>query len=240
MNANSSHFSSLEKKIGYTFRNSELLTQALTHSSIGFEKKALSLDNERLEFLGDAVLQLVVTEHLFSLYPDLQEGELTKIRTGLVSGLALKSYAARLKLGDYLIMGRGEEANGGRKRSSIIADSLEALIGAVFLDGGIKAAKSFILKQTKEQLQQIVKEPTEINPKGNLQEILQSSSTSAPIYELLKESGAAHQKNFQCRVVWEGHELGTGEGRSKKEAEIAAANEALKNEVVKNYINSTK
>lgn len=228
MDASLYSLSSLEKKIGYTFRRPKLLVQALTHSSIGFEKKDSTLDNERLEFLGDAVLQLIITEYLFKEYPDLHEGELTKIRTGLVSGTALKTYALQLNIGEHLIMSRGEEANGGRKRSSIISDSFEALIAAIFLDGGIKAARSFVLKQTRDHLQHIVKLPTEINPKGHLQELLQSSQSSAPIYELIKESGAAHQKKFHCRVLWEGRELGTGEGRSKKAAEIVAATEALK------------
>ena len=219
---------SLQKEIGYHFRNPKLLTQALTHSSIAFEKNNTSFDNERLEFLGDAVLQLVVTDHIFDLFPHFHEGELTKIRTGLVSGSALKTYASHLQLGKYLIMGRGEEANGGRKRSSILADSLEALIGAIFLDGGIKAARIFILKQTKEHIHRVAQEPAEINPKGHLQELLQSSTAGAPVYELVQETGAAHSKKFRCRVLWDGRELGIGEGRSKKTAEIAAAIEALK------------
>ncbi|MFI0348051.1 MAG: ribonuclease III [Chthoniobacterales bacterium] len=223
-------FHQLEKEIGYRFRNQDLLKQALTHSSIAYEKNSAPFDNERLEFLGDAVLQLVITEHIFTLFPYFHEGELTKIRTGLVSGSALKAYALRLQLGQHLIMGRGEEANGGRKRSSILADSFEALIGAMFLDGGIKPVKKFLLQQTKEHLKHVIKKPTEINPKGHLQELLQSSTAGAPVYELVQESGAAHSKNFHCRVLWNGRELGIGEGRSKKAAEIAAATEALKNQ----------
>ena len=135
----------LEERIGYKFRNSLLLAEALTHASISLERKDYPFDNQRLEFLGDAVLQLVITEELFSRFPDFTEGQLTKIRTRLVSRTALKEHARHLRLGEHLMMGRGEEASGGRDRSSTLGDSFEALVGGIYLDGGLRAAKRFIL-----------------------------------------------------------------------------------------------
>ena len=218
----------LQNKIGYHFKNPQLLTEALTHSSIALDQSNNPFDNERLEFLGDAVLQLVITAHLFEIFPEFEEGPLTKIRTRLVSRTALKAYASHLNLGKYLIMGRGEETSGGRERSSILGDSFEALIGAIYLDSDFLRARKFILQQAAEHLHRVALEPEEINPKGHLQELLQSKAPSAPVYEHLEERGKAHLKYFRCRVIWEGKELGVGEGRSKKEAEVAAATQALK------------
>ena len=218
----------LENKIGYHFKNPQLLTEALTHSSIALDRAQNPFDNERLEFLGDAVLQLVITTHLFEIFPEFEEGPLTKIRTRLVSRTALKAYASRLDLGKYLIMGRGEETSGGRERSSILGDSFEALIGAIYLDSDFSKARKFILQEAAENLHRVALEPEEINPKGHLQELLQSKAPSAPCYEHLEERGKAHLKYFRCRVIWEGQELGVGEGRSKKEAEVAAATQALR------------
>lgn len=217
----------LEERIGYKFRNSLLLAEALTHSSISLERKDYPFDNQRLEFLGDAVLQLVITEELFSRFPDFTEGQLTKIRTRLVSRAALKEHARHLRLGEHLMMGRGEEASGGRERPSTLGDSFEALVGGIYLDGGLRAAKQFILRVAAENLTAVTAEPEEINPKGKLQELLQAVAPSSPLYELLEESGPEHLKYFRCRVVWEGINLGEGSGHSKKEAEVAAANEAL-------------
>lgn len=217
----------LEEKIGYHFQNQELLLEAMTHSSTSFDRKTPFNDNERLEFLGDAVLQLVITQHLFEIFPSFEEGQLTKIRTRLVSKTALQAYATRLELGKHLILGRGEEASGGRKRSSILGDSFEALIGAIYLDGGLEVSRSFILYHASEHLNDITLKPADINPKGHLQELLQSRGTQAPSYELIEESGAAHSKSFRYAVLSEGTILGVGEGKSKKEAEIAAASDAL-------------
>ena len=217
----------LEERIGYKFRNSLLLAEALTHASISLERKDYPFDNQRLEFLGDAVLQLVITEELFARFPDFSEGQLTKIRTRLVSRTALKEHARTLRLGEHLMMGRGEEASGGRDRASTLGDSFEALVGGIYLDGGLKAAKNFILKVADDNLEAVAAEPEEINPKGKLQEILQAVAPSAPVYELLEESGPEHLKHFRCRVVWEGINLGEGSGHSKKEAEVSAADKAL-------------
>jgi len=217
----------LEERIGYKFRNSLLLAEALTHASISLERKDYSFDNQRLEFLGDAVLQLVITEELFARFPDFSEGRLTKVRTRLVSRPAISEHARRLRLGEHLMMGRGEEESGGRDRASTLGDSFEALIGGIYLDGGLRAAKNFILRVAAEDLRSVTEEPEEINPKGKLQEILQSVAPSSPVYELLEESGPEHKKQFRCKVVWEGIDLGEGEGGSKKEAEVNAAVRAL-------------
>ena len=217
----------LEGSIGYKFRNSLLLAEALTHPSLGHETQRYHFDYQRLEFLGDAVLQLVITEHLFRNFRVEAEGQLTKLRSRLVSRDALKTHAAALDLGRYILMGRGEETSGGRERTSTLADTFEALIGAIYLDGGLEVAKNFILAQTRGDLEKLVEEPVDINPKGDLQEFLQSISPRSPIYELVSQSGPEHEKTFISQVVWEGIVLGQGSGRSKKQAETAAALEAL-------------
>ncbi len=220
----------LEERIGYKFRNSLLLAEALTHSSISLERKNYPFDNQRLEFLGDAVLQLVVTEHLYSLFPDFSEGRLTKLRTRIVSRAGLKNHAAAIGLGGHLMMGRGEDASGGRTRASTLADAFESLVGAMYLDGGFIVARDFILRETETDFREIAAEPEEINPKGRLQELLQAIAPSAPLYEVITQTGPEHQKNFECRVVWENLELARGTGRSKKQAEVEAATVALAEE----------
>ncbi len=217
----------LEERIEYKFRNSLLLAEALTHPSLGHEAQRYHFDYQRLEFLGDAVLQLVITEYLFSHFQAEAEGQLTKLRSRLVSRDALKTHAATLDLGRYILMGRGEEASGGRERTSTLADAFEALIGALYLDGGLDVAKNFILTQTRGDLARLTEEPTDFNPKGDLQELLQSISPRSPIYELVSQSGPEHEKTFVSEVLWEGIVLGEGTGRSKKQAETAAALEAL-------------
>jgi ribonuclease III len=217
----------LEERIGYKFRNSLLLAEALTHPSLGHEAQRYHFDYQRLEFLGDAVLQLAVTEYLFRHFRGEAEGQLTKLRSRLVSREALRMYAATLDLGRYLLMGRGEETSGGRERTSTLADAFEALIGAIYLDSGLDAAKNFILTQTRADLEQLAEQPVDVNPKGHLQELLQSISPSSPVYELISQSGPEHEKTFVSQVVWEGMVLGQGSGRSKKQAETAAALEAM-------------
>src|ERR1700730_16871193 len=175
----------LEERIGYKFRNPLLLAEALTHPSLGHETQQRHFDNQRLEFLGDAILQLVITEYLFGHFKDQPEGQLTKLRSRLVSRDALKAHASAIDLGQFLLMGRGEEASGGRARTSTLADAFEALIGAVFLDGGLEATKKFILTQAKADLAQLAEEPVDINPKGNLQKLLKSISPKVPFSEFL-------------------------------------------------------
>jgi len=219
--------SPLEERIGYKFRNSLLLAEALTHPSLGHETQQHHFNNQRLEFLGDAILQLVITEYLFQHFAGAPEGQLTKLRSRLVSREALKQHAAALELGRYLLMGRGEESSGGRTRTSTLADAFEALIGAVYLDGNLETARKFILTQACADLAQIAQEPVDINPKGQLQELLQSISPVSPVYETISQSGPEHEKTFAVQVMWEGNVLGQGTGRSKKQAETAAALEAL-------------
>ncbi len=219
----------LEARISYKFRNSLLLAEALTHPSLSLERRDYPFDNQRLEFLGDSVIQLVITEHLYRLFPEANEGQLTKLRTRLVSRQALKLHAQALDLGSYLMMGRGEEANGGRQRDSTLADAFESLVGAIYLDGGFEAARRFLLVEAEEVFSRLIEAPEECNPKGKLQEMLQALSPSAPSYELLEQSGPEHSKLFVCRVVWMGLDLGRGTGSNKKEAEVAAAHYALEN-----------
>ena len=217
----------LEERILYKFRNGLLLAEALTHPSISLERKNYPFDNQRLEFLGDSVIQVSVTEHLFRMFPDFGEGQLTKLRTRIVSRTALRNRAAKLNLGSYIMMGRGEESSGGRERASTLADVFESLVGAIYLDGGFDAARIFILRQMEEVFTEIANQPEEINPKGFLQEILQAIEPAAPEYQILSQSGPEHSKNFICSVVWNGQELGRGCGSSKKEAQVAAAQVAL-------------
>ncbi len=221
----------LEVRMGYKFRNALLLAEALTHPSISLERKNYPFDNQRLEFLGDSVIQVVVTEHLYRMFPDFSEGRLTKLRTRIVSRTALRERAAALDLGSFLMMGRGEEASGGRDRASTLADAYEAVVGAIYLDGGFEASRMFILQQMDEIFADLASQPEEINPKGFLQEKLQSIAPNAPQYELLSQTGPEHSKQFVCRVVWNGIELGRGEGHSKKEAQVAAAEIALRDRV---------
>ena len=217
----------LEERIGHKFRNSLLLAEALTHPSLGHETQRHHFDNQRLEFLGDAVLQLVITEQLYAMFPREAEGRLTKLRSRLVSREALRAHAMKLELGQFLMMGRGEEACGGRQRTSTLADAFEALLGAIYLDTNLETARRFLLTLAAPDLAQLEVEPVDINPKGHLQELLQAISPRSPVYELLSESGPEHEKTFVVRVSWEGMALGQGTGRSKKQAETAAALEAM-------------
>lgn len=225
---------SLEKKIGYRFGNPLLLAEALTHPSLSYESQVSHLDNQRLEFLGDAVLQLILTDHLFQLFPDFAEGLLTKLRSRLVSRDALEEFSRELELGEYLQMGRGEAANGGRTRPSNLADAFEALIGAIYLDGGIATAGRMVLDLCSTAIDRIALEPDEVNPKGELQEMLQAISATSPSYRVIDESGPAHERNFSVAVEWDDVVLGQGSGNNKKQAEIDAARNALENRLWKN------
>ena len=217
----------LEKRIQYKFRNSLFLAEALTHPSLGHETQRHHFDNQRLEFLGDAVLQLIFTEHLFARFPTLPEGQLTKMRSRLVSREGLKVHAIAIGIGEYLMMGRGEESSGGRLRASALADAFEALIGAMFLDSDLETVRQFVLREAEPDIQNLLHEPVHVNPKGRLQELLQSLSPRSPVYNVVNQSGPEHQKHFESVVVWNNLELGRGSGRSKKEAEVAAAIDAL-------------
>lgn len=217
----------LEKKLNYTFKNSELLKNALTHSSYANENRAEGISsNERLEFLGDSVLGFVTAKHLYSMQPTLSEGKMTRLRAELVCEQSLHGVALDLDLGRYLRMGHGEEKNGGRTRPSILADAVEAVIAAMFLDGGIDAPESFI--------ERMILSPESIEAhhaadyKTELQELVQQKSGQVLSYAPTGETGPDHAKVFSASVSLNGEVIGEGSGRTKKEAEQAAACQALK------------
>lgn len=216
----------LEKKIGYTFRDRSLLDNALTHSSYANEHREQgSLSNERLEFLGDSILGLVVADHLYRTRPDLPEGDLTRIRAALVCESSLVDVARELDLGSYLKLGKGEESGGGRRRPSIQADAVEAMLAAVYLDGGIgqvrKLIHDLILGHERE------KTAAGRDYKTALQELVQRESGQVLTYELIGETGPDHAKVFSMEVRLNGAPIGAGQGHSKKEAEQAAAKAAV-------------
>lgn len=219
---------SLEVTIRYRFKDSLLLSQALTHPSVSAEVRAGQVDNQRLEFLGDAVIQLILTEELFRRFPDWSEGRLTKLRSRLVSREALCLYANQIGLGAHLLLGKGELANGGRMRPSNLADAVEALAGAIYLDGGLEAARRFLFDNFGGIIGGILEQREEMNPKGELQECLQAIAPASPTYRIIGQDGPDHLKSFVAEVRWEGIALGEGSGGSKKEAEISAAATALR------------
>jgi ribonuclease-3 len=217
----------LEARLRYKFRNPLLLAEALTHPSLGHETQRHHFDNQRLEYLGDAVLQLIFTEYLFDRFIDEPEGMLTKTRARLVSRDGLRQLAVTLDLGRFVMMGRGEETSGGRDRASVLADALEALIGAIYLDSDYVTARRVVLHAARAHLDALEGDSPEANPKGQLQEILQSIASVSPKYPIIGQSGPEHDKRFIARVTWQDITLGEGEGRSKKEAEVAAARDAI-------------
>ena len=218
----------LESRIHYKFRNSLLLAEALTHPSLAYESQHRNFDNQRLEFLGDAVLQLIVTEELFRRFAGTTEGHLTKLRSRVVSRRALAKFAMAIHLGDYILLGKGEESTGGRRRLSTLADAFESLIGAVFLDSGVEKAREFVLRLLEDELGSMEEGTEEMNPKGELQECLQAIHPQAPMYRIISESGPDHRRVFQAEVSWRDKVLASGKGKSKKEAEARAALEALR------------
>lgn len=218
-------FIELEDKIGYQFKDRKLLKQALTHSSFANEQKINKLkDYERLEFLGDAVLELISSDFLFHENQDMPEGKLTKLRSSMVCEPALAYCARDLQLGQYLLLGKGEEATGGRERDSIISDVMEALIGALYLDGGFGAAHSFIHRFILSDLEN---KSLFYDSKTVLQEIIQADNIGTFGYELKGEMGPDHNKEFLVDAVLNGKVIGEGKGRTKKAAEQQAAYKAI-------------
>lgn len=216
----------LESALGYTFRDRALLQNALTHSSYANENRGRSCDsNERLEFVGDSVLGMVVAERLFARYPDMPEGRMTRLRAQLVCEESLHGVALELELGKYIRLGRGEEHSGGRTRTSILADAVEAVIAAMYLDGGLDVARRFIAARLLSDLAD--EESAGADSKTQLQELVQRKSGQSLTYELLGETGPDHDKVFTARVLLNGETVGEGSGRTKKEAEQSAAREAL-------------
>lgn len=218
----------LQQTLGCRFAEPGLLRLALTHPSVAHEQAAQLQHNQRLEFLGDSVIELIVTHELYRRLPTAGEGALTKARARLVNRRSLAERARRLDLGAYLVLSRGEELHGGRERSSTLADSFEALVGALFLDQGLETAREFVLRQFEDDLARIPGSTDAENPKGELQERLQAVSPQAPRYRLETTTGPDHDRVFECAVYHEGVELGRGQGKSKKTAEAEAAADALR------------
>jgi ribonuclease III len=219
--------SPLQEKLGYTFRDVNLLRLALTHPSIAHELEASVQHNQRLEFLGDAVLGLVVTRELYERFPAFGEGPLTKARAQLVNQRTLAEQGRSLGIGSFLVMSRGELTHGGRERPSALADAYEAVTGAIYLDGGYEAASEFVLRCFRDSFGEFSALPNLSNPKGELQEMLQIRCNVAPRYEVKSASGPDHDRSFECAVFHEGRELARGRGKSKRAAESDAARAAL-------------
>jgi ribonuclease-3 len=222
-----SEYPELQARLGYVFRDAELLRLSLTHPSVAHEQGVPVQHNQRLEFLGDAVLQVVLTRALYEKFPAFGEGPLTKARAKLVNRRSLAEKGRSLGLGQYLILSRGEESHGGRERPSALADTFEAVLGAIFLDGGFVAAEQFVQNHFRDAFGELSVIPMLENPKGELQELLQAQSSESPQYHVISASGPDHDRNFECTVHHAGVELARGRGKSKKAAESEAALAAL-------------
>ncbi len=216
----------LEENLKYTFKNKELLKNALTHSSYANEHKNKLSSNERLEFLGDSVLSIIVSDYIFENYPNLPEGELTKLRASLVCEDALCKFSKELNIGAFLLLGKGEMQNGGRDRPSILADAFEAVLAAMYLDGGMEVAKNHVLRFVTDELKNhtdsLIKDYKTV-----LQEIIQKNPEEQLFYVMVGESGPEHNKQFEFEVKLNSNTIGKGVGHSKKQAEQMAAKQAL-------------
>lgn len=215
----------LEKQIGYTFQDKSKLENALRHTSYAHEHRVES--NEKLEFLGDSILEFVSSEYLYQTYPNLKEGEMTKVRASVVCEQSLYQIAKQHNFSDFLQVGRSERITGGNKRPALLADSVEAVIAAMYLDGGLEPAKRFILDNLKQEIELATKHVGLKDYKTVLQEKLQEQGEVKIHYEIKGESGPDHNKTFEAEVWLEGKPLATGKGKSKKEAEMQAAKKAL-------------
>ena len=225
------NFNNIEEKLGYKYNNISLLENALTHSSYANEMKARGKkieSNERLEFLGDSVLALITSEYIFLKLKSYKEGDLTKVRAAVVCEESLCSFSENLDLGKALYLGNGEIASKGRGRKSILADAFEAILGSIFLDGGLDAAKTFLLRFIEKAIGDFIKEGDIKDYKSLLQQLIQQNGTGEVLeYIIVSESGPDHEKIFEIKVVLNNNILGKGTGRSKKTAEQNAAHEAL-------------
>ena len=217
-----------EKTLALAFANKALLQRALTHRSYLNENPGYPLeDNERLEFLGDAILDFVTAEYLYHHFPEMPEGRLTNLRSALVRTERLAFFATSLNLGDFLFLGRGEDESGGRQRVAILCDAFEALIGALYLDQGLERARAFIHRHIEPALEEVLASDSEKDPKSRLQEIAQSEFQLTPTYRTIKEDGPDHAKEFTVQAVIGNKVYGTGTGMSKQNAAQSAAEEAL-------------
>lgn len=218
----------LQQLLEYGWRDRSLLHRALVHSSFTYESREREeCNNERLEFLGDAVLQLVVSEHYYRLFREKTEGELSKMRALTVCETSLARVARRLDLGEFILLGRGEERTGGRERASLLADAFEALLGSIYLDAGLEEARRVALHQLTGVMDEVISGQALRDFKSELQELLQRESTEPVSYVILKETGPDHDKEFTAAAIHRGRKLGEGRGKSKKEAEQQAARMAL-------------
>lgn len=215
----------IEEKIGYNFQNKELLKKALTHTSYAYENNIES--NEKLEFLGDSILEFVSSKYLYENYPELKEGEMTKVRATVVCEKSLYKVAKEHDFSDFLYLGRSERKMGGSQRPAILADSVEAVIAAIYLDGGIKEAEKFIIQSLKKDIAMATKHVGDKDYKTVLQEKLQEHGDVKIEYQMLKEEGPDHNKSFEVQVSCNGEVLAKGRGKSKKEAQMEAAEKAL-------------
>ncbi len=218
------------KKLNIEFNDKQLLNLAFIHTSFSYERKknVRRANNERLEFLGDAVLSMAVCDYIYKKFPDMSEGDMTKLRASVVCEQALVKYANKISLGDYLLLGKGELASGGKKRNSILADALEAVLGAYYLDKGFDEAKKLSLFFLKEEIKAFAATNGTYDYKTKLQEIVQKDSISSVSYEMLKETGPDHNKTFEMAVLINDKTIAVGRGSSKKEAEQLAAKQAIK------------
>ena len=218
-----------QKHLGISFRRESLLEQAFVHASYLNENPGFAgSSNERLEFLGDAILNFIVAEKLYKEFPELPEGNLTEIRASLVCRDTLAEIAFSLKLGDWLLLGQGEEANGGRARPSNLANAMEALVGAIYLEQGLAKARRFIFRQLKPRLDKIKAGKRTPNYKALVQELVQGQKRPTPVYRLVETAGPDHSKQFTVEILVEGEVVGNGTGKSKKAAENQAARAAWK------------
>jgi ribonuclease-3 len=219
----------IEQVLGYSFKDKSYLKWALTHSSYANEhKKSDMKNNERLEFLGDSVLGLIISEYLYTHYLKQEEGQLTKMRAKIVCEASLGEAARNLGLGEVMLFGRGEELTGGRDRTSILSDAFEAIVAALYLDGGIEAAQVFVLRELRETIESAAVGKLFMDYKTKLQEVIQVKKGNRIRYEIFKEEGPDHAKLFYTHVILNDDVIGTGSGRSKKESEQEAAKEGLK------------
>lgn len=220
------NISTIETKLGYKFKNLELLALAFVHRSCINENREIQNHNERLEFLGDSILGLLIAEYLYVFLPNTQEGELSYLKSRLVEANSCIKYIHKLNVEQYLLLGKGERMNDGRGRESILADLFEAIIGAIYLDGGLESAKVFLFNNFSEEINAILQKPLR-NWKALLQDYCQKKYQTTPSYLVLEESGPDHSKTFRISVLLNSKEVGFGEGASKKEAQQKAAEDAL-------------
>jgi len=225
----SENLSKLELSIGYHFKRRPLLTQALTHKSYAYEhKEEGAIDNERLEFLGDAVLNLIISEHLYNKFKDFTEAELSRIKAYAVKESTLARTARKLKIGRYLYLGRGEEITGGRNKPSLLANAFEAILAAIYIDGGYKNARTFLINHLLPEIERVSKEDFVFDFKTRLQEVSQMKFGTLPKYITTKEEGPDHEKVFEVKVYLNEKLMGTGIGKTKKAAAQKAAQEGLR------------